>query len=54
MLVLMLVALAFVYIALNVSPLGFLATIGAWILLGLLYYDYHRTQRKWEQKHTQC
>ena len=53
MLILMLLGLAFVYIGFNVSLVGFLATIGMWILLGILYYDYHRTQKEWKQKHTQ-
>ena len=53
MLILMLIGLTFVYIGFTVSLLGFLATLGAWILLGLLYYDYHQTQKKWEQRHTQ-
>lgn len=53
MFVLMLVGLTFIYIGFFVSLLGFLATIGAWTLLGLLYYDYHRTQKKYEEKYSQ-
>ena len=50
--VLLLLGLAFLYIGFNISPLGLLATIGAWVLLGLLYYDKRRAQKKWEQQHT--
>lgn len=53
MLALMLVGLASVYIGLYISPLGFLATVGMWILIIIVGYDHYRTQKKYEQKYTQ-
>ena len=53
LMLILVVGYAFIEIALRVSILGILATIGVWILLGLLYYDYQRIQKKYEEKYSQ-
>ena len=53
MLILVVAGYAFFYIGLNVYPLGFLAAVGAYLLVGILVYDHYRTRKKYEEKYTQ-
>jgi len=53
MLILVVVGYAFLYIGSNVYPLGFLAAIGIYLLIGIVIYDHYRTQKEWKQKYTQ-